>query len=863
MNLLFALLLILSNLSDKSQSVITGSVCDTGGQPLEHAILKAYDNTTGKMVAYALSDSDGNFYLKLPDDKDHYRVECSFMGFKSQSLDVVEGRKKYVFRLVDDNTLLKEVTVKAPPINVRHDTLVYAVESYRNDADRNLLDVIRKLPGITVDGTGTISYQNEPINKFYIEDLDMLGGQYNMAAMNLNPEDVASVSVYEHHQPDKVLQGLKESKSAALNIRLAASHRNRMMGNLKMGAGLGSHADFLAEAFLFSIGKRNQQLLTLKSTNYGNSYAQEFRDYGQTVSRGVTESISGLFISDGIGSANIPQHRYDDNSAFASSGNHLIRTGQDASLRLNTSVQYDRDGYHTRSDQTYAGTDEQIREERHDHNGRFQFSTSALYDRNSNLLSLKNKFSVRGNLQHNRTDVSLGNVLQQKLKMDYFNAVNQLNVIRRKESRLIEISSLTAVSLLPTAQLDVAYKDTVGLPTCQTIGGMSVYNKEQTELSFSLDEHWMMGCDFEFEILYDNLHTDNVFEPIQVNDMHSMRMDLAGTPYVRFRSRKLMTKVCVPVNLVDMSITDNSETGGFRNTWVYLSPKLNMSWQIAPGSRMMFEAGERRSLGDLRDFMVRPVMTSYRMTQVWGAGQLGRSNVWYVSPTFAFRNAMKGLFLNTAGSYQHEKRNRIVSSTVSGTGEEQVQCIYRNNSSQWSAESSVSKKWYNQNMLARLDVNTIHAVTSLSRQQVLHKAYNHRYSARLSLVNDWFSNRFHSVLSGSYTCNDMDMEEEHRSVQSWNSSIRFSWTPIATIEVYTDGYFYWSQPTGGGFVLSRYFDGGVRCMFKHTELELSVKNFTNAKCYTTTSYLGPDEYHYQCYLRPLECLFSVKVPVKW
>lgn len=59
-----------------------------------------------------------------------------------------------------------------------------------------------------VDASGKISYQGKAISKFYIEGLDMLGGQYGLATKNIKADDVASVQVYENHQPIRVLQGI-------------------------------------------------------------------------------------------------------------------------------------------------------------------------------------------------------------------------------------------------------------------------------------------------------------------------------------------------------------------------------------------------------------------------------------------------------------------------------------------------------------------------------------------------------------------------------------------------------------------------------------------------------------------------------
>lgn len=118
---------------------------------------------------------------------------------------------------------LKEVTIKALPIKTKGDTIIYNVSSFRSNSDRSVEDIIKKLPGIVVESTGQILYKGEGINKFYIEGLDMLSGRYGLATRNISADDIASISIYENHQPKKILEDIEFSDRAALNLKLKSS----------------------------------------------------------------------------------------------------------------------------------------------------------------------------------------------------------------------------------------------------------------------------------------------------------------------------------------------------------------------------------------------------------------------------------------------------------------------------------------------------------------------------------------------------------------------------------------------------------------------------------------------------------------
>ena len=141
--------------------------------------------------------------------------------------------------------------VKISPIKSKGDTLTYDVASFRSKADRNIEDVIKKLPGVEVSENGGISYNGERINRFYIEGLDVVGGRYAIATRNISPDDIISVEVFENHQPKQVLKNIDITNKAALNLKMKRKSMLKPVGNVKGGAGADDNGDakWLGEAF--------------------------------------------------------------------------------------------------------------------------------------------------------------------------------------------------------------------------------------------------------------------------------------------------------------------------------------------------------------------------------------------------------------------------------------------------------------------------------------------------------------------------------------------------------------------------------------------------------------------------------------
>lgn len=107
---------------------------------------------------------------------------------------------EYNFTLTPKATELPNVLVKPAPITQKGDTINYIVSEFSDEKDRSIADVLRKMPGIEIKGDGLVLYQGKPIQKYYIEGLDLLEGKYNLANQNLPHISVSSVQILENHQ---------------------------------------------------------------------------------------------------------------------------------------------------------------------------------------------------------------------------------------------------------------------------------------------------------------------------------------------------------------------------------------------------------------------------------------------------------------------------------------------------------------------------------------------------------------------------------------------------------------------------------------------------------------------------------------
>ena len=132
------------------------------------------------------------FYLKT-------KKEICKIENKSQHIDIV---------IKEEPIVLQEVSVKSEKVWENNDTISYLADAFRDTTDIVIADVLKKMPGIEVKDDGKIEYKGKAISKFYIEDMDMLQGRYNIATNNIPASNVHLVQVMENHQEVKALKNI-------------------------------------------------------------------------------------------------------------------------------------------------------------------------------------------------------------------------------------------------------------------------------------------------------------------------------------------------------------------------------------------------------------------------------------------------------------------------------------------------------------------------------------------------------------------------------------------------------------------------------------------------------------------------------
>jgi hypothetical protein len=217
-----------------------GQTRDSTYSPISFANVMAIDTTTKEMKAFAVSDVQGNFQLRLKKNT-VYELQITFVGFvpyKQNLLLEQELDNPVTVIMKEAISALDEVTIVAEmPVLVRGDTISYKAEAFARGDERKLEDVLEELPGFDIKDNGDIEVQGKKVDKLLVDGKEFFDGDTKLATQNIPADVVDRIQVLQNFNDIGPLQGLQDDDRLALNIELKGDKKRMVFGDLEIGGG--------------------------------------------------------------------------------------------------------------------------------------------------------------------------------------------------------------------------------------------------------------------------------------------------------------------------------------------------------------------------------------------------------------------------------------------------------------------------------------------------------------------------------------------------------------------------------------------------------------------------------------------------
>lgn len=880
---LFILLLLFISGHSNAQLLLHGDITGINNEKLSSASITLHKKNNPSILAYAISNREGKFEIKYtPANNDTLELKASLLGYGRQSIFFVSGEKtEFSFVLSPQAITLPEVVTKAPPVWQRKDTINYNTSEFKQQQDRVIGDVIARLPGIEVSPGGQIKYNGKPINKYYIEGLDLLEDKYGIANNNIPADAVDRVQVLENHQPIRVLDSVAFSDRAALNIKLKNSAKAKLVGRARLGIGA---SPLLSEdevmAMLFK--KKLQFINTYKYNNTGQDNSRELAS--QNISEYFSAIQNGSVKNDLVSliepsPPSVSQKRYLYNNAHVAAINQLIPLSAIYQLRINTAFINDYQKQESRIATQYtlpSGT-VSITEQNSIKEYQNRLQTDITLMANSPKYYLKNLLRYQGWWQHGNGIITTNKELAQRLSNPFHNISNDFKVIKTKARAITEFSSyLGYVSqpqyllvfpglypqLLNNNQGYTATKQQAGLNNFYTDNYFSLRYKRKRWGSQYKTGFNIQSKEFNTVLFIHENNFEKALADTFQNHTSWLRTKIYAEGNWTYETNTMRLSVALPVNYLVVRYNDKYLIIDEAENKFLLSPSVSAMWQLSPKWNWNGFVSYNQGIGEMESITGGYILKNYRSITN-NKAPLGETGSINLMGSFTFRNPLKILFFNIAMNYSKNNSNLLYRQQFNGQLETLTAFLQNNYSSRINVFSRLSKY-----IIGWKTSFAVNGSYSTGRQQQLQQYQfvtfnNKNYSAGVTVsskvsakITTEYSGTFMKYFSKSAT------QKLNSEIETANQQLSINYFPVNSVTIRLGGEYYYVNSNIAPVTHYIFADAAVRYKPKKSKLEyeLQCQNLFNTTSFSSALLSNNTEIVSSYTLRPLQVLFKIGFP---
>ena len=837
---------------------LVGSVTDEeSGEPVAGAIVQAVGGKN-----YTFTTNDGRFSLK----GEARQIRVQSMGYRSIVLDVTENPMH--IKMKPEATQLKDVIIKAPDIIQKSDTLVYSMSKWAQKQDRNMADVLRRLPGVEVAENGSIKYNGEPINKFYIDGSDFVNDRYGVATNNISPDDVSSVEIMENHQPVKVLEGLEFSQQAGLNIKLKEAARARWIGILNGGMGA---EPLLYDASLFAmrIAKKWQNMETLRLNDTGwnpSSQSQRHTDY-TLLNSGYNDNPWPDYIAIGITSAPLDELRTRDNLSFLAQSSNARHVADGLDVKLNATYQADRLDFTNSCTTRYFDKNipsfiEQNTMRSHEHQLNGEWSLQL--NRRNNYL--KDHLNVDALWNRATSAVSGTQTLRQQSDLPSLDITNDLQLVCRLDSHLLTISShnrythrphsLTADSVLQDLTTD-DFRSVTEARYGWLLRRWSFYARGGVDLNLHRFQSSLSGL-----MLPDY--------PLEGRRDFTILKSYAS-PEARYQHRRWWLTLSLPIGYYYEHVADrlaDTSKGKATGRRALLGNEHFMT--VSPMVYVRHQLTAKTDLSAYLNYSLQPVVpSSYTQTVVMSDFR----NLTFQTPSaesirqrsafvrLRYRNPITSLFANISAKYEQDYQPLMQNQLFIGDRILTAFVNCGNNISITQLNGGISKGLWSAKITVGIDASFGHSSARMMRQNV-----KQPYTSTFITLAPKFTCKFTRWLSTDYRLTYTNNQYEVDAVKAIHSALRqnvsITFLPTDQWHIAFGAEHYYTRFSTDQTASIIFLDASVRWLLsKRIDLALAATNLLDETDYRYTSFGSLSESLYSFNIRPRNIIIKMQVKI--
>ena len=302
---------------------VKGTLIDSATiKPIENAVIGLVVKSNPGDTSYTFTDTKGQFrFENVPTSS--FSIIIRHLGYWPVAKFVpVNKAEKTIdvgsFVMAQDAKLLAEVTVEAPAIVVKEDTIEYNAASFKTKEGAVVEDLIKKMPGIQVDKDGNVTAQGKAVSRVKVNGKDFFGGDVKTATKELPANIVDKIQIIDDYGDQATVSGIKDGDpDKVMNIQIKKDKNKGFFGRATAGYGT---QDRYQASFNGNYFNNETQISVLANSNNTNTSLFNFAGGGN---RGATSMMrSGMAVISNAGG--MGGMRNIDASAFSGGSNNGI-----------------------------------------------------------------------------------------------------------------------------------------------------------------------------------------------------------------------------------------------------------------------------------------------------------------------------------------------------------------------------------------------------------------------------------------------------------------------------------------------------------------------------------------------------------
>jgi hypothetical protein len=696
-----------------SQIQMKGNVVDTLSQPIPYASI--HIGKGDQILKSLYSDDKGAFHYQIPANvsADSIWMEANHISYVTRRIKWSPNVSTFTISMSEKAYQLQEIEVKSRPLAMRSkgDTLRYAVSQFVSAEDRNIGDVLKRMPGVTVEESGAIKYNGQGISGMYVDGDHVFNNGYGMGTRTIQPKLIKDVEIMKNHQHKK-MNADEASQNVALNLVLHEDARMIWSGEATLGGA--APLDYYGQANAMSFKKSYKNISNLQANSIGETASQD------------VQSIGGLNLVEPIhaDAPSLPLLRYYANQSVSVNTNHHYKFSPVWNTHLNAVLWKDRESLNSRSQLNYLVDpqnpirfDNETTTQKSPLFGQFVWEMEG----NSDHFYIKNKLNWRGQSSKSDSwlqdqgsewrqfgserDFSFQESFEFQKKLKTKDQIN-FSLSAYKESHRDQAE--WSPGKLPTGQDDESVSSIwQGVQTPEQGINLSLeYTNSRKKLKKGI---YVKGSMVDKAL---NSYARSFSDQWQAmdgfdNNMSWNHQQASMGLQLNFKNRDWMWTANLPVSFNQWDMKDPLQSFENRTVKTLFSPQLFVQYYLRSRDYFRLNFSFNNSNAELKDLFRGPILSNFRSVRRQDVPMYFTQSQ-MASLQFTMERPIQLFNANFGLTYANSQMDFIANQVITSQGFVYTMIPYKHRMEQWSLQSNVAQSNLDARIFAKVQVTGTH-----------------------------------------------------------------------------------------------------------------------------------------------------------